>query len=216
MRIESSILLPPLFMRLGVIILAAGQSVRMGQPKLLLPWQANTILGHVANQWKGLDTAQMAVVYSNDAGAGLTRELDALQFPMDQRIENPDSKRGMFSSILRAAQWTGWQPGLTHWAIVLGDQPLINPGTLRELLEFSAAHPAKACQPQYDGRPKHPVILPRDIFIQLPSTAANDLKTFLVEMPRAFLDCEDPGVAIDIDYPEDYERAKRQYFGPHS
>ena len=38
----------------GVIILAAGASSRMGRPKMLLPWGATSVLGHLIGQWQTL------------------------------------------------------------------------------------------------------------------------------------------------------------------
>ena len=107
---------------LGVVLLAAGRSTRMGKPKLLLPWGRTSVLGHLIKQWKALGAKQIAVVCAPDDGA-MRVELDRLGFPVQDRIINPAPDRGMFSSIQCAAQWSGWQAALTHWAIVLGDQP---------------------------------------------------------------------------------------------
>src|SRR5947209_16030515 len=104
----------------GVVILAAGRSSRMGQPKLLLPWGKTSILGHLIGQWTLLGAKQIAVVRSSDDEA-LNAELNRLNFPERSRIVNPLPERGMFSSIQCAAGWRGWEPILTHWAIVLGD-----------------------------------------------------------------------------------------------
>ena len=39
---------------LGVVILGAGASARMGEPKLLLPWRGTTVIGHLISQWREL------------------------------------------------------------------------------------------------------------------------------------------------------------------
>ena len=67
---------------------------------------------------------------------GTGAELDRLNFPVRDRIENPQPERGMFSSILCAAHWHGWRREIASWAIVLGDQPHLRTETLRVLLEF--------------------------------------------------------------------------------
>ena len=108
----------------GVVILAAGRSRRMGRPKLLLPWAKTTVLGHLLGQWQTFGAKQVAVVCAVGDQA-IQGELDRLGFPAANRIFNPAPDRGMFSSVQCAAQWAGWQQGLTHWAIVLGDQPLV-------------------------------------------------------------------------------------------
>jgi CTP:molybdopterin cytidylyltransferase MocA len=92
---------------------------------------------------------------------------------------------------------------------VLGDQPHLQPQTLRQVLYFSAAHPAKVCQPARRGHGRHPVLLPKSVFRQLAGSKARTLKGFLNVRPRIVALCErdDPGLDLDIDRPEDYERA---------
>jgi molybdenum cofactor cytidylyltransferase len=193
---------------LGVVILAAGRSQRMGRPKLLLPWGGTSVLGHHLKQWQGLGATQVAVVCA-PADRAIPAELDRLGFPAEERILNPAPQRGMFSSIRCAAQWPGWQPALTHWAIVLGDQPHVERRTLRQVLEFSAKHPTKVCQPARQGHGRHPVLLPKTVFRPLAITRAATLKAFLSSKPRLIALCEldDPGLDLDVDRPEDYARA---------
>ena len=95
---------------LGVVILGAGASSRMGRPKLLLPWRGTTVIGAILRQWRELGAAQIAVVL-RPGDAPLAAELDRLDFPRADRIENPQPERGMFSSIVCAANWPGWQKG---------------------------------------------------------------------------------------------------------
>src|SRR5689334_16008537 len=92
----------------GVVILAAGRSSRMGQSKLLLPWDKTSILGHLIQQWQNLGAKQIAVVCSAD-NPGLAAELARLNFPPSSRIVNPNPERGMFSSVQCAAEWQGWE-----------------------------------------------------------------------------------------------------------
>ncbi len=47
---------------LGVVILGAGASSRMGQCKLLLPWGNTSVIGHLIRQWQSLTAHQIAVV----------------------------------------------------------------------------------------------------------------------------------------------------------
>ncbi len=192
----------------GVIILAAGRSARMGKPKLLLPWGKTSLLGHLIEEWRALPAKQIAVVCAPGALA-IQADLDRLGFQAQNRIINPVPERGMFSSIQCAAQWPGWQAVLTHWAIVLGDQPHLRRQTLRQVLEFSAAHPANVCQPARRGHGRHPVLLPGLVFQQLAGSAARTLKGFLAARCRRIAHCEldDPGLDLDIDRPKDYQKA---------
>jgi molybdenum cofactor cytidylyltransferase len=190
----------------GVVILAAGKSSRMGQPKLLLPWGETSILGHLIQQWQILSAEQIVVVCSPD-DAGINAELNRLNFSQLSRVVNPNPALGMFSSIQCAAGWEGWEPDLRHWAIVLGDQPHLSLETLRAIIDFSASNPDRVCQPRKDGHRYHPVVLPRKIFEQLPSSSEANLKDFLASCKTAYCEMTDAGLELDIDRPEDYQKA---------
>lgn len=182
----------------------------MGRSKLLLPWNATTVLGHIVAQWQSLEVCQIAVVYA--AGAReVEDELNRLGFESRNRIANPAPERGMFSSIQCAAAWKGWIGDLTHWILALGDQPHLRPATLRTLLQFGSGHPDRICQPWRKGHGKHPVWLPGRAFEELKNSAASDLKEFLEARAGelAGFESDDAGLELDLDTPEDYERAKR-------
>lgn len=185
----------------------------MGRPKLLLPWGQTSVLGHLLEQWQRLGAKQIAVVCAA-ADAGMNAEFGRLGFPEAQRIVNPAPERGMFSSIQCAAAWKGWLPTLSHWAIVLGDQPHLRFETLKAILEFSASNPEKVCQPRKDGHRHHPVVLPRAMFERLATATAPNLRDFLDSCETAYCEINDPGLELDIDRPEDYQKALEIWSNP--
>jgi len=188
----------------------------MRQPKLLLPWGETTILGRQVDVWRQLSTVRQTAVVCAAADEAMRAELDRLKIAASDRILNPCPERGMFSSVRCAAQWSGWEAGLTHWAISLGDQPHLRPETLRRLVETSAARPEQICQPQFRGRAGHPVLLPKNSFLMLRETGAGTLKEFLETLAADVVTCEvdDPGLDFDIDTPADYERALAVFLRP--
>ena len=193
---------------LGAIVLGAGASSRMGRPKLLLPWGETSIIGHIIGQWRELGASQTAIVCRpNDLE--LAAELGRLSFPLAGRIENPQPERGMFSSIRCAANWGGWKSELTVWAIVLGDQPHLRADMLRALLAFQREHVDAICQPVYGGHARHPVLLPRKVWDELKDSRVKTLKEFLKRTSSPVVKCpiEDSGLGLDLDRPEDYEKA---------
>jgi molybdenum cofactor cytidylyltransferase len=184
----------------------------MGRPKLLLPWGETSVLGHLLTQWRALRAAQIAVVCAANAPP-VPAELQRLGFPRENCIWNPEPDEGMFSSIQCAARWPGWQKDLTHWAIVLGDQPHLRLETLSRLLEFAGSHKECVCQPCRAGSRRHPVMLPKAIFQQLNQSPASTLKQFLLPCTVEACEAGDPGLDLDIDRPEDYEAALKLAFG---
>jgi molybdenum cofactor cytidylyltransferase len=195
---------PPAF---GVVSLGAGASSRMGRLKLLLPWRDTTVIGAILRQWRELGAGQIAVVHRPNDTA-LLAELDRLDHPRADRIENPKPEIGMFSSIICAANWPGWKKEISNWAIVLGDQPHLQTATLRALLAFAAQNAGAICQPQFGGHGRHPVILPRTAFAALKQTRAGNLRDFLKQITCPSVKCPmaDPGLAHDLDTPDDYRQ----------
>jgi len=195
--------------QLGTVILAAGASTRMGSPKMLLPWGDSTIAGHLLSTWSAL-ARQVAFVISEQDQA-MERELTRLGVLRESAILNPKSERGMFSSIQCAAAWRGWNASLTHFVIILGDQPHLDVNIiLKPLLQFAITHPEQICQPAFRGRPKHPIVLPRRVFNQLLEASFDTtLKEFLTARRIEFCAIDDEALNIDLDYPAQYEQVRR-------
>lgn len=192
-------------MRLGVVILAAGGSRRMGRPKLLLPWGGGTVVEHLVKEWRALGAEQISAVVSTELP-----ELDHVLAELEvETIVNADPERGMFSSIQSAAHWSGWNDELTHVVVTLGDQPHLCRSTLEALVAFGGDNPEAICQPALAGRAKHPVLFPRSPFREIGDDEGPTLAHFLSarEGSRKMVAVDDPGLALDLDTPGDYGRA---------
>jgi molybdenum cofactor cytidylyltransferase len=118
---------------------------------------------------------------------------------------------GMGRSIAAAV---GATPDAAGWLILPGDLPLVRPGTLRAVAEALRRSAGGAVVPRHGGRQGHPV--------GFPATSGEALRALdgdrgaapvlqrLREAGRArWLDLDDPGIAHDIDTPEDLRRAER-------
>ena len=169
----------------------------MGRPKLLLPWGEKTILRHLIDQWRTVGSSQIAAVIG--PRSPLADHLEGVE-----RIVNPQPEAGMFSSVQCATAWEGWSNDLTHFVVTLGDQPQVGIGTLREIIHFAGKHPDHICQPARRGRGRHPLVVPRGIFLEVGKSTARDLKEFLAARERKMFESDDPGLDVDLDTPEDY------------
>lgn len=194
----------------GVVVLAAGASSRMGRPKGLLPWGGTTVLGHILAEWRRVGAAQAGVVVSA-LGPKISEEVQQLGLDFADCIENPEPEGGMFSSVRTAALWPGWNPGLSHFAIALGDQPHLRRTTLAAVLEQARREPDRIWQPSLGGLARHPMVLPAWLFLALGPVPAGTLRDFLKEYRglRSLLEIDDPGLGLDIDTPADYDQARR-------
>jgi molybdenum cofactor cytidylyltransferase len=198
-------------LHLAAVILAAGRARRMGKPKLLLPWHGSTIIAHEIETWRNIDGPAESVIVRVVCGSRpdpIQDELDRLHFPEYSRIVNAHQDEGMFSSI-RCAARAQWSAESTHFAIILGDQPHLKRATLQKLLHISEEEFDSVCQPRHGGAFRHPVVLPRRIFLQLADTKAEKLSDFLADQNVAPVEVDDPGLELDIDVAADYEAALR-------
>jgi len=198
-------------MSIRVAILAAGESRRMGTPKLCLPWKDTSVLGHLLAQWHEAGAVEILVVHPQEKGSPVVAELDRLAVPSAERAATVAPERGMMGSVVTAAGWAAQAPALTHLVIALGDQPHLLMETLRDLLRACGTAPDRIIRVVFDGKPGHPLALPASLLADLSKTTCATLRDFLglQKNPVIDLTCRDLGVLLDMDTPEDYARAAR-------
>ncbi len=198
------------------VILAAGDSSRMGSDKALLPWppvadpaqdfSATTFLSATIKALGEVTDLVIVVVGENAnslapliyaAGAFLAR--------------NPDPGRGQFSSLQ-----VGLTEVLNHGRdaamITLVDRPPVAVATLQQLREeFESAYIRQkwALIPEFEGKHGHPIVIGREmleVFLRAPETAnARDIE-HKDQSHIAYVRVDDPFVTMNINTPEDYSR----------
>ena len=137
------------------ILLAAGESRRMGQPKLLLPWGNTTILEKVVDTYLKTKISELIVV----VGTNQKSLKEILTSKPVIIVENPYYQEGMGTSIRKGVEAASTQA--EGYLIGLGDQPLITSDIINSLITvFSIEHPGIAlCS--YKKKKGHPVIFAR-------------------------------------------------------
>lgn len=192
--------------RTAAVVLAAGQSRRMGRQKLLLPWGETTVLGETLRRVGKTAVTQRLVVTGHDAEA-VARVAAAQGVPV---CHNPQAVEGgeMITSLQAALRQL--PAAVAAVLVVLGDQPLVQPATMDALLAAFWQGAALAA-PVYEGRRGNPVLIARRYFAELlalPETAAP--RDVLRRYPEALrlLPVDDEGVVQDLDRPEVYERLR--------
>ena len=179
------------------LILAAGESRRMGCPKALLRYREETFVGRLA----GLFAARCSPVI-----VVLGAEADRIRAGANASVTcvvNPDWPRGQTTSMqcgLRAVP-----PEADGVLFTLVDHPAVAPATIDALL--AGPHAALLRVPCYHGRRGHPIWFSRELipeFLALPETgAARDVVRGHAAETQ-FLDMDDPGILADIDDPQAY------------
>lgn len=188
----------------GILILAAGQSSRLGSPKQLLAFQDTTLIGHAASV--ALSTELQPVLVVVGANAPAVRE--ALRNQPVQVVQNPGWEEGMASSIrvgVKALQ-EGY-PELDGVICMVCDQPFVTKSLLLCLLKEQAATGRAAVASRYGGKLGTPALFHRSFWPALMQlTGDTGARKLLAAQPDqvAVVDFEEG--AADIDTREDYER----------
>lgn len=191
---------------ISALILAAGESRRMGQPKMLLPWGQTTVLGQVITTFQQAGIEDVIVV-----SGGSREQVEEIARPYGARcIFNADYASGeMLVSLKRglAAQL----PQTRATLIGLGDQPQIQIGTVRLICETFQRTEARLIVPSFQMRRGHPWLVERSLWNELLAMSPG-------QSPREFLNqfsseiqyvpVDTPSILADLDTMEDYQRAR--------
>src|SRR3954471_12793248 len=145
--------------RVTGLVLAAGGSKRLGQPKQLLPFGDGTLLGHVLATARECDFDQLLCVVGGSAG----EVRDGVDLQGAQIVENREFGEGCSSSI--AAALGAVDPDSQLLVLLLGDQPGVRPETVAALLAGRGDAPIASCA-YADGR-GHPFAFSREMFGEL-------------------------------------------------
>ena len=149
-------------MNISATILAAGSSQRMGDNKLLLPFQDDTLINVVC---KTIIDSYLKPVFVV-TGFENKKVLESLPKSIDKIIYNEDWSRGMATSINKAI--SSLPNNIDGNMIVLGDMPLITVKTINKLHQvFLNNNGNKIIYADYLGKQANPVIFPRKFFDEI-------------------------------------------------
>ncbi len=192
--------------RVTVIVLAAGRSLRMGaQMKLLLPVAGEPMIRRTVRNALGLNPVELVVVTGHQAAA-VTAALDGLPVTF---AHNPDYAEGQPGSVAAGARALTQH---TEVAIVmLGDQPLVSTADLSALVAryVGLDQDRTILVPHHQGRRGNPVLFAAR---HLPAIAEGGLnvgcRKLIETMPEtvASPEFDSDAYTFDCDTPEDYAR----------
>ena len=188
------------------IILAAGQSKRMGQPKMLLPWGETSVLGKV------IETLQRAGVGEILVIAGAEREkIERIVAQYGVRsTHNPDGGE-MLSSMQAGLRAARDNASVAAALVCLGDQPQVEEGSVRRVAEAFEAGKSNLVVPSYQLRRGHPWLVARPLWDEIltmrsPRSPRDFLNAHAGEIE--YVEIDNSTILEDLDTPEDYLKFK--------
>jgi xanthine dehydrogenase accessory factor len=190
------------------VILAAGESSRMGKPKMLLPYGDSTMIGTVAGNATNAVGDHVRVVL----GANAEAIRDTIADLEVETVLNPGYQRGMLSSVQAGIR--NLPPGTTAVMILLGDQPMIRTHIMDRLIEQYKQSEKTILVASANGKRGHPVIFSTDYIPEILAYGPDGMLRQLLEKHSGEVEELETGheeILRDIDTPADYENERHQH-----
>lgn len=190
--------------RVTAVVLAAGQSKRMGQTKQLLPWGDTTVLGQVLRNLKETAVHDILVISGHEA-----EKIEAIAAAEGvSAIRNPHYAFGEMLSSLQTAVMQ-LPSHIDAVLVMLADQPQVTPDIIDQLLVAYWQGQDKIVAPVYAGKRGNPVLIDRAHFaalLDLPLDAAP--RDLLKRHPTLLVSVGSDSVLKDLDEWEGYLRER--------
>lgn len=183
------------------VVVAGGFSSRAGGWKMAFDLGGLTVLQRCVLTMSSF--CSRVIVVGGDRYRSLPRLLSKEKYPLVELVYNADYPQGMFSSVL-----TGFREvRAPRFFFIPGDYPLVSPSVYRKLL----SQEGEAIIPSYQGDTGHPVLFQTAAITELTSRPGkyNNLREFIASRQHQYVEVADPGILLDIDTREDYQKASR-------
>ena len=191
---------------ISAIILAAGESRRMGKQKLLMPWGEKTVLEHVISVFADAGVEDILVVIGSHRKE-IERMIEGSNVPSVRTVFNAEFASGeMLASVqcgLRELENKDKDAAL----IGLGDQPQVRESTVRLVCDAFRDTGNPIIVPSFNMRRGHPWLLGRILWKGLTiMTPDNSPRDFLNSHQGIihYVEIQDASILADLDTPEDY------------
>lgn len=194
--------------RIGAVVLAAGRSARMGEPKQLLRVGGRAVLELVLESVRGARVDEVVLVLGF-AAEEIRRQIAPELLDDVMVVVNPRFQGGMAGSL--RVGLAALSADVDAALIVLGDQPLVRSATMERIVERYRGSETEMVIPVHRGRRGNPVLLGQGVFAEaMALNGDTGCRAIFAKHAKGILevDVDDPGILQDMDTREDYERLR--------
>lgn len=191
---------------ISAIVLAAGQSIRMGQQKMLMPWGQTNVIGQVVSTLidAGIDHLYLVT------GGSQPEMKDALTDFNINYLFNKDFTNGeMLMSVQVGLRGLGNESDAA--LIALGDQPQVEPRTIQLIVERYLSTQHSIIVPSYQMHRGHPWLVDKSFWQEILNLIPpHTLRNFLNVHNEAidYIEVDTPSIIQDLDTQNDYTHYK--------
>ena len=193
--------------KIGVIILAAGSSSRLGYPKQLVEFRGIPLLQHSIKVAESLKLDTKILVLGAKAEV-IEKEIDGSNFVV---VINENWEEGMGTSISKGvAEALKTEKELDHILVLLSDQPFVSKENIQDLIQGQLDSNKPATFSEYVGEVGVPAIFSREVFPELQKLKKDQgAKKLILNNEISFETVKFEGGNFDVDTAEDVELLKR-------
>lgn len=192
--------------RAFAILPAAGESLRMGEDKLLLPWGGHTVIESVISAWQQSGVEAIVAVVSPQ-----NKELIARLIDYDLHLLVPNSPpvemKHSVQLALEVIESTYRPSQRDLWLLAPADMPRLSSVVAREVIELALRSIDEITVPVHAGRRGHPAAFRWDLAKKAYALATDEGVNALFRRHTVReVDFGPAAIPDDIDTPEDYQR----------
>lgn len=189
--------------KIGVVILAAGASTRMGRPKQLLLHRGQTLLRRAVETTLASRCRPVVVVIGAHADQ-VKQELEHLPVLV---AENRNWEEGMSSSIRSGLEKLVADAGEIDGAVImLCDQPFVTTAVIDELVDQRRETGKLIIASAYQDIRGVPALFGKELFEEIAGLEGNEgAKQLIAKHPEEVATVCFPEAVVDVDTPRDYE-----------
>ena len=196
---------------IGAIVLAAGESKRMGRPKMTLQWNSRTVIGQVVHVLLDGGVDDVIVV----TGGAHSEVENAIAGMGVRSVHNPDFANGEMIQTLQIGL-KNLKKDVLASLVVLGDQPQIEVDVVRTVISAFEQKNHSLVVPSYGRKRGHPWLIARTLWdrifeLRKSATMRQFLNRFASEIHYVNVDTN--SIFQDLDTPEDYRRFQSEKHG---
>ena len=192
-------------LKTAAIILAAGTSKRMGEPKQLINWQGKTFLNHVIYKVSQCELSPIIIVL----GAYRDKIIQTIiQNPQIKIIQNNKWTQGISTSVKLGIK--NLPNNIDNVIIFLADQPQVRMDTIESLIKKASNSSADVIVPIKNNKKGNPILIKSNLFKEIDQLIGDKgFKQILNNFSQDFIESKDDSIFFDVDFLEDLDELEK-------
>lgn len=189
----------------AILIIAAGESKRLGEPKQLLPYNGTTLLSHAIEQTKTIEKSQTFVVvgaYFKEVFQSIRKQSKSITV-----VINKDWEDGMGSTLSKGIEFIRNKKIYDRVLVTLSDLPLVTKEHYEQLIEKSIQTGKRIVITKYENTSGVPAVFHNSLYNEL-SILSNEegAKPIIKKYKKEVISIDSKAPFFDVDTKEMYQK----------